>query len=524
MMTIRGSTLILSVIGILCWTNVHADLYAALTQLEDLIETINVLHKILKNYIQLQENRLNLLKRYALSVADEVQKANEDPEEYLSNPINGYLLIKRLTADWNVTKSLMFDDFYQVELRNNITIQLKGSLFPSDEDLRGAGLALIRLQDTYQFDTKSIIHRELNGISNATELACDDCFLLGKISYETEYYNLMYSWMTESLLKCESDEQFTTLYKWKILDYMAFGSYIAGNDLMALNLTYELLKVHPEYKTIMKDFKLYEKLSDNWDNHTKMGDVSENIIFENQDDDDIVRYKQLCSRRAELPVNISSQLRCRYVNYGKPFLMLAPLKEEEAYLNPRILLFRQVLYPSEIEKLKILASPKLKRAAVYVNESKKTLTSDSRISKSGWLNKSDDQMLQTLDRRVADMTSLSIESAEDLQVANYGIGGHFIPHYDYFYIEDYDNRIGTVLFYLNTVKQGGATAFPHLDLALWPEEGSAVFWHNLHTSGAYDERTFHGACPVLQGSKWAANKWLRQSGQEFLRPCHASDL
>lgn len=57
------------------------------------------------------------------------------------------------------------------------------------------------------------------------------------------------------------------------------------------------------------------------------------------------------------------------------------------------------------------------------------------------------------------------------------------------------------------MKQGGATAFPHLDLALWPEEGSAVFWHNLHTSGAYDERTFHGACPVLQGSKWGM-LWL----------------
>lgn len=84
--------------------------------------------------------------------------------------------------------------------------------------------------------------------------------------------------------------------------------------------------------------------------------------------------------------------------------------------------------------IKALYCSQLKRAAVYVNESKKTLTSDSRVSKSGWLNKSDDQMLQTLDRRVADMTSLSIESAEDLQVANYGIGGHFIPHYDYFYV------------------------------------------------------------------------------------------
>lgn len=40
-------------------------------------------------------------------------------------------------------------------------------------------------------------------------------------------------------------------------------------------------------------------------------------------------------------------------------------------------------------------------------------------------------MIARLSWRVADMTGLSLQSAEMLQVANYGIGGQFEPHYDY---------------------------------------------------------------------------------------------
>lgn len=54
-----------------------------------------------------------------------------------------------------------------------------------------------------------------------------------------------------------------------------------------------------------------------------------------------------------------------------------------------------------------------------------------RISKSAWLQEHEHKHVEAVSRRVQHMTSMSIETAEELQVVNYGIGGHYEPHFDF---------------------------------------------------------------------------------------------
>ena len=36
-------------------------------------------------------------------------------------------------------------------------------------------------------------------------------------------------------------------------------------------------------------------------------------------------------------------------------------------------------------------------------------------------------------------------------------------------------------------------------------------FYSLKANGAHDDASLHGACPVVDGTKWAANKWVWNS-------------
>jgi prolyl 4-hydroxylase len=58
-------------------------------------------------------------------------------------------------------------------------------------------------------------------------------------------------------------------------------------------------------------------------------------------------------------------------------------------------------------------------------------TANYRISKSAWLRGEEHHHVDSVNRRVEALTGLTVDTAEELQVVNYGIGGHYEPHFDF---------------------------------------------------------------------------------------------
>ena len=54
-----------------------------------------------------------------------------------------------------------------------------------------------------------------------------------------------------------------------------------------------------------------------------------------------------------------------------------------------------------------------------------------RISKTAWLKEEEHENVGHVYTRTNQLTGLNMETSEELQVSNYGIGGHYEPHYDF---------------------------------------------------------------------------------------------
>jgi prolyl 4-hydroxylase len=73
-----------------------------------------------------------------------------------------------------------------------------------------------------------------------------------------------------------------------------------------------------------------------------------------------------------------------------------------------------------------------------------------------------------------------------------------------------NDRIGTAILYLNEGFKGGETFFPELGLKVIPEKGSVLFFDYKY-SYETNKKTLHAGLPVIEGTKYIATFWIRQS-------------
>jgi len=524
---------------------VDSEVFTALSHLQRLVNIEMELSDALEDYIAEQELRLNRLKSFAEDVNEAMEQAKSNRDSYIGHPVNTYLMIKRMVKEWpEHVKSIGQEGDAEGLLIDKLENYRQH--FPGQDDLEGSMAAIRRLQDVYNlkpFDFtggKYGIRSDLGSLLTAM-----DAYNFGRGAYVSEDMENTQQWMAESLrlMDVEPDNQKEKPNRFTVLDHLAWSSYQLGDVRKAINYTVEALKVVPNHERLMtnlNNFKEAQKLLG--EERSKNPERTERRFFYlaskipqerlksfNWHEERRI-FKRLC-RGDPMPHAPQSpeRLRC-YYKTGHPLCTIKRCPIEVVFTNPDIMILHNIMSDAEIDKIIKISEPLLNRATVHNPITGKLEFAHYRISKNCWLNENHDELIERINRRTTALTGLNLQTAEDFQVQNYGLAGHYDPHFDF--SRDLENstlgqlgtgnRIATVLLYMTDVEAGGATVFPYVGARVKPKKGDAVFWHNMLRSGEGDFRTRHAGCPVLKGWKWVANKWIHEYGNEFTRPCSLS--
>ncbi|MDH4391892.1 MAG: 2OG-Fe(II) oxygenase [Aquabacterium sp.] len=185
--------------------------------------------------------------------------------------------------------------------------------------------------------------------------------------------------------------------------------------------------------------------------------------------------------------------------------------------NPRVVVFGGLLSDDECDALVAAAAPRMARSETVVNETGGNEVNASRTSDGMFFGRGELPICQTVEARIAALVNWPLVNGEGLQVLHYRPGAEYKPHHDYFdpaqpgmaaVLRRGGQRVGTIVMYLNTPKQGGGTVFPDVQLEVAPIKGNAVFFSYNRPHAI--TRSLHGGTPVLAGEKWVATKWLRE--------------
>ncbi|WP_258171065.1 2OG-Fe(II) oxygenase [Paenibacillus sp. R14(2021)] len=181
--------------------------------------------------------------------------------------------------------------------------------------------------------------------------------------------------------------------------------------------------------------------------------------------------------------------------------------------EPLILILENVLSHAECDALIGLARTRLQRSKI----GRSHVESDSRTSSSMFFEESENEWIQAIETRVSELMNIPVSHAEPLQLLHYMPGEQYQPHFDYFISGNAaNNRISTLVIYLNDVEEGGETYFPSLRFSVTPKKGSAVYFEYFYNDPSINELTLHGGNPVVAGEKWVATQWMRRQRHRYL--------
>ncbi|GIL49191.1 hypothetical protein Vafri_5341 [Volvox africanus] len=192
--------------------------------------------------------------------------------------------------------------------------------------------------------------------------------------------------------------------------------------------------------------------------------------------------------------------------------------------KPRAVVYHNFLSNQEARHIIDLAHAQMKRSTV-VGSKNEGVVDEIRTSYGTFLRRAQDPVIAAIEERLALWSHLPPSHQEDMQVLRYGRTNKYGPHIDGL------ERVATVLIYLVAPDAGGETAFtdsvwghPELarqadqanlsscargHVAYKPKCGDALMFFDLMPDyTTTDGHSMHTGCPVVEGVKWNAVKWI----------------
>lgn len=176
---------------------------------------------------------------------------------------------------------------------------------------------------------------------------------------------------------------------------------------------------------------------------------------------------------------------------------------------PAIRYFPALLTPAECQHIAMAAADMLEPALIIDPANGASKPHPVRTSDGAAIGPTrEDLVVQAINRRLAQASGTHVDQGEPLTVLRYRPGQQYRPHLDTIAGEK-NQRIKTMIVYLNEGFVGGETVFPALDLRFRPRGGDALLFDNVLPDMTADKRSIHAGLPVIQGAKWIATRWIR---------------
>ncbi|KAK3083014.1 hypothetical protein FSP39_011720 [Pinctada imbricata] len=490
----------------------YGEFYTSVYKLSLLISEEQRLIKALKKYIAEEESNDNTIEHELYSIlqnAEDEQSQIADPDLYPQNPINAFHLIYRIQRDWPKVHSIIFCDTCELDnsakdfdLSYHVAERHLDGL-PSEADVEGATNSIIRLWNVYQFPLKDFFDGVIFGTETKPLSVKEILYIARKADVNDNLYEAFH-WLNELYRRFKNGEYSNSGVTVETVAKTLAGVY-NRNGMPDKSL--EILEDFKQDPKLSRDLEFYKMRSKSLPPSQRKSKFKRTGFTTTRKLQ--MNYEALCRGNTKSSKALA-QLYCYWRTSAIPYLLV---KEEVVNNNPKITLFHDVINDAEIRFLQNISSSKIERSAVLRSFDGRVAggaLTEGRVSQTAWLSDFEYPLLRKLSKRIEIITGMATEhkhrfcESEEYQVLNYGVGGMYESHLDPL---------------LTDITVGGATVFPLIKTRVPVEKGAAAFWYNFKRNGDQDFDTQHAGCPVLLGSKWVSNKWLREEGQMLRRKC-----